>query len=135
MSKFWKHVLNLAFRKIREDWRAKRGLDLKCPVCNLWASECGGVNFFPTPVTVPKKEWEAGAKPQDAEYPFEVTQCKNCRQKTYWITEAGFWFVGSHEMQPPLVRYPATQRPKPKPNDPTPAVQNLRTALQPVPVR
>jgi len=72
----WKRLRDWAAKKHRDQYLDRHGVNLKCPHCNTWSSDCESasshVSFGHSIAT---------------QY-----NCGQCSNPSYLVCEAGFWF-------------------------------------------
>lgn len=73
---FFKRLRDWAAGKYREKYLESRCVNLKCPHCNTWGSDCDQEPEF-----------------KSCDHPIAVQyNCGQCLKPSYWVCEAGFWF-------------------------------------------
>jgi len=72
----WKLIRDWAASNHREAYLRKHGLNLNCPHCNTWSSDC-----------------ENESAHSECGHPIATRyECGQCGKPSYWVCEAGFWF-------------------------------------------
>lgn len=72
----WKRIRDWAKRKHRDAYLNRYLVNLKCPHCNTWSSDCES-----------EPEHSSCNHPIATEY-----KCGQCGKVSHWVCEAGFWF-------------------------------------------
>lgn len=71
----WKRIRDWAAEKHREQYLHLNCVNLKCPHCNTWSSDC-----------------ENEPSHSSCGHPIAVRyNCGQCNKSSYWVCEAGFW--------------------------------------------
>ncbi|TRO21973.1 hypothetical protein EQ826_00160 [Ectopseudomonas mendocina] len=72
----WMRIRDWAASKHREQYLQRYHVNLKCPHCNVWSSDCEN-----------ESSHVSCGHPIATQY-----NCGQCGKPSYWVCEAGFWF-------------------------------------------